>query len=318
VVVLGLPLFRADYDGLMRAARARHGVRFAILVHDLVAIRHPEWTSRPMLEVFEAWMQRVLPLCDIILALSHATATDVERYAREHALVLTAPVCRIPPGQGRIGPLAAAPRRTARLPEPGSYGLFVSTIEPRKNHMLLFNVWRRLLQDLPAERVPRLVFAGSVGWLVGDLMQQFENANWLDGHIIFIREPDDAELAALYQGCLFTVYPSLFEGWGLPVAESLAFGKPCMASSATSLPEAGGALARYFDPEDVAGATRAIRHIITDRAALAAWQSQVQADFRPVPWSETARAVGAAFGLQPAPDCPGHETVADRPRFSVA
>ncbi len=302
VAILGTPLFRPDYDALARSACQSHGVRFGMLVHDLVPARRPEWAGVSMVEVFESWMQRMLPLCDTVLAFSRATATDVERYAHEHGIALARPVCRIPFGQRRGGPLTAEPRRTPRLPEPGTYVLFVSTIEPRKNHILLFRVWRRLLEEMPAGRVPRLVFAGGVGWLVADLIQQFENARWLDGHMIFIRDPDDAELAALYQGCLFTVYPSLFEGWGLPVTESLAFGKPCMASSATSLPEAGGALARYFDPEDVAGATRAIRHIITDRAALAAWQSQVQADFRPVPWSETARAVGAAFGLPPAHD----------------
>ena len=300
VAVMGTPLFREDYDVLARAATKRHGVRFGMLVHDLVPIRHPEWQARALLDVFDGWMQRMLPLCDTVLAFSRATASDVERYAQERGLKLARPVCRIPHGQRRGGPLTAAPRRTPRLPEPGTYVLFVSTIEPRKNHALLFRVWRQLLQDMPAGSVPRLVFAGGVGWLVADLLQQFENARWLDGNIVFIREPDDAELAALYKGCLFTIYPSLHEGWGLPVTESLAFGKPCMASNTTSLPEAGGTLARYFDPEDVAGTTQAIREVISDPAGLAAWQSRVQAGFRPVPWSETARAVGEAFGLQPA------------------
>jgi glycosyltransferase involved in cell wall biosynthesis len=303
VAIMGTPLFRTDYDALAETVRRRHGVRFGMLVHDLVPARRPEWAHTALVEVFESWMQRVLPLCDAVFAFSRATATDVERYAQEHGITLSRPVTHVPHGQRRGGPLTAAPVPTPRLPAPGSYVLFVSTIEPRKNHMMLFRAWRRLLEQMPKEQVPLLVFAGGVGWLVGDLLQQFENASWLDGHIVFIRSPDDAELAALYQGSLFTIYPSLFEGWGLPVTESLAFGKPCLASNMTSLPEAGGALARYFDPEDLTAATAAIRAVIEDPDGLASWHALVQAEFRPVPWARSARAVGDAFGLQPVGVC---------------
>jgi glycosyltransferase involved in cell wall biosynthesis len=295
LLILGAPMFRSDYDALARAARERHQLRFGLLVHDLVPVRHPEWQAREMVETFGAWMQRMLPLCDTVFAFSHATASDVERYASEHGFALVRPVCHLPHGQRRGGPLTAAPRRTPRLPEPGSYVLFVSTIEPRKNHALLFRIWRRLLKEMPAGQVPRLVFAGGVGWLVGDLLQQFANANWLDGKILFIREPDDAELAALYEGCLFTIYPSLYEGWGLPVTESLAFGKPCLAANTTSLPEAGGELARYFDPDNLHDALRVVRATLADRAGLAAWEAQVRRDFHPTPWSATAAAVLTAF-----------------------
>jgi glycosyltransferase involved in cell wall biosynthesis len=132
------------------------------------------------------------------------------------------------------------------------------------------------------------VFAGRVGWLVADLMQQLDNTGWLDGRIVLVEDPTDAELATLYRGCLFTLFPSLYEGWGLPVTESLAFGKPCIASNVTAVPEAGGSLARYFDPENVAEATRVIRATIEDRAGLAAWEEQVRREFRPVPWEAAA------------------------------
>jgi glycosyltransferase involved in cell wall biosynthesis len=121
------------------------------------------------------------------------------------------------------------------------------------------------------------------------------NTDFLDGKIILVAHPTDAELAALYRGCLFTVFPSLYEGWGLPVSESLSFGKPCVISSATSLPEAGGTLARYFDPENVTDAMRVIRDIIADRAGLAEWQQRVVREFRPVAWEVTAEAVVGAL-----------------------
>ena len=108
------------------------------------------------------------------------------------------------------------------------------------------------------------MFAGRVGLGVADLLQQLDNSRWLNGRIRLIREPGDAEISALYQGCLFTILPSLFEGYGLPLGESLALGKPCLAASGTALPEAGGDLCRYFDPEDVGDAHRAIAALLDD------------------------------------------------------
>jgi len=157
--------------------------------------------------------------------------------------------------------------------------------------MLAFRVWRRLLEDLPAERVPTLVFAGRIGWLVDDLMRQIANTDNLNGKMVVLENPTDADLAALYRDCLFTLFPSFHEGWGLPVTESLAFGKPCIISNRTSLPEAGGRLARSFDPDNLHDAYKVIRQVIEDRAGLMEWTAEVQRDFKPVPWTATVEAI---------------------------
>ena len=93
------------------------------------------------------------------------------------------------------------------------------------------------------------------------------------------------------RGVCSRCFPSLFEGWGLPVTESLAAGKPCLSSDAAALPEAGGALGRYFDPLNVAGAHRAVAAVLDDRAGLADWEARVRREFRPTAWAETAGAV---------------------------
>jgi glycosyltransferase involved in cell wall biosynthesis len=144
---------------------------------------------------------------------------------------------------------------------------------------------------MPAESVPTLVFAGRVGWLVSDLMEQLHNSRFLDGKIIHIESPTDQELEALYEGCLFTLFPSFYEGWGLPVTESHAFGRPCIISKTTSLPEAGGSLARYIDPDNTTDAYRVIRETIQDQAGLREWRDRVRREFRPIEWSQSARAV---------------------------
>ncbi len=103
-------------------------------------------------------------------------------------------------------------------------------------------------------------------------MQQIANTDNLGGKLMIVESPSDAELAALYDGCLFTLMPSLFEGWGLPVTESLGFGKPCMIANRTSLPEAGGDMVRSFDPDNLNDAYAVIRDTIEDRAGLALWE----------------------------------------------
>ena len=291
LLVLGSPWFRSEYSQLARHVRDERRMRFGVLVHDLVPIRRPEWSHSGVTRTFKNWYADVLPFCDVVLANSRDTAADVEAYAREIGVVLPRAVRAVPVGTGFGGVPEVMEGVVAQR-----MVLFVSTMEARKNHALVVQVWRRLLDEERAGvrargSVPELVFAGRVGWLVADLVQQLENTDWLGGRVRMVQDPSDAELRALYAGALFTIFPSLHEGWGLPVTESLALGTPCLCSSAGALPEAGGDLCRYFDPEDVAGAQAAVAAVLDEPGLLEGWRARVRREFRPVDWRETARAV---------------------------
>lgn len=298
LLCLGSPWFMLDYADRIAQACSQYGLRFGVLLYDIIPLRRPEWCDRYLVKAFRIWFNKTLPLADRLFAISRTTADDVERYVAETGLTLRGRVEPIPLGIGFGHP--PVPVRTTRLPPAGTYALIVSTIEARKNHMLLFRIWRELLAVLPREQVPTLVFAGRVGWLVADLMQQLENANWLDGKIILLEEPSDSELATLYEDCLFTLYPSLYEGWGLPVSESLAHGAPCLAANCTSLPEAGGKYARYFDPDNLHDAVRAVRRLLDDPDSLTAWRADIQAFRQNQPGWDTCAA--AALRLLRAAD----------------
>ncbi|NHO32525.1 glycosyltransferase family 4 protein [Acetobacter fallax] len=306
--VPGSPWHHADYVRTVRWLRDDLRIAFGLLIHDLIPVRHPEWCDRGVITTFTQWHRSILPLADHVFVTSRSVVSDVEAYAAEEGIVFDNPVT--PVGMGStfgVGTSAITEEATyalsdeggivSTLPAAGNYVLFVSTIEARKNHSLLFRVWRRLLEERPADQVPTLVFAGRAGWLVSDLMQQLENADWLGGKIRMISNPTDGELAALYRGCLFTLFPSLFEGWGLPVTESLAFGRPCIASNATSIPEAGGALAKYFDPEDLDDALRVIGATIDDPKGLDEWQKRVAAEYKPASWEEPGRRILTGYDL---------------------
>jgi glycosyltransferase involved in cell wall biosynthesis len=290
---LGASWHRTDYGDLLERMRRDSGLRTGMLFYDLIPLRRPEWCHHTLVESFGAWLDGVLPSLDALFAISDATARDVSAFLSERNFRAPGAVRTIPVGTG-FPASADAVREAAEhvpdhaLPAPGSYVLFVSTIEARKNHALMFQVWRRLAQTLPPDEIPTLVFAGRIGWLVADLMLQIANTNYCDGKLLIVEDPSDAVLVRLYAGCLFTVLPSLFEGWGLPVTESLAAGKPCITSNVTSLPEAGGGQTRMLDPLDLNDAVRVIGDALADRDGLAQWEQAVRRSFEPVPWTRSA------------------------------
>jgi glycosyltransferase involved in cell wall biosynthesis len=326
VMLLGSAWF-PGYAAMIDRVVQQKSVRIALLIYDIVPLRRPEWCDSTLIGVFSEYLHGLLPKADLLMTISRASADDIERYAREMQLDLRSRLTPIPMGTGftvhreRDGGEAhrgsggnSVSSDMGRLPPAGTYALIVSTIEARKNHGLLFRVWRRLLDDMPADEVPALVFAGRVGWLVADLMGQLRNAAFLNGKIVVIEDPTDGELEALYEGCMFTLFPSFYEGWGLPVTESLGYGRPCVISNATSLPEAGGSLARYFDPDNVGEAYEVIRAVIEDPAGLAAWRARVAADFVPVSWEVSARAIVAAL----SPDPPATTEIGREPAIGLA
>jgi glycosyltransferase involved in cell wall biosynthesis len=172
--------------------------------------------------------------------------------------------------------------------------LLVSTIEVRKNHALVYQAWRRLLQRHGPAVVPKLVFAGSVGWMSGDLIAQLENDPSTRGHISIISGTSDGDLAWLYRHCLFTLYPSLYEGWGLPVAEGLAFGKACLASDTSAVPEIAGDMVDYHDPHDLVGYVSLLERLIFDPDYRAERERRVRERFRRTHWTDTVLQMTAA------------------------
>ena len=303
LAVLGSPWFELDYAELAGHARGRLGMRIMVLLYDVIPVQRPEWADRGTTRVYRDWYTTVLPLADVVFAISRATATDVTAWCKRDGIRLRNPVRALRLGTGFGGSranvatdaetAASIPSSLLNVLQGRPYVLFVSTIEARKNHMLLFRAWRRLSEEMAPGQLPDLVFAGKVGWMVSDLMNQIENSSSLNGRLHVIENLADRELKAVYAGCLFTVFPSFYEGWGLPVSESLAMGKPCISSNATSLPEAGGTLARYFDPTDLNDACRVIRATIEDKAGLSNWQDEIRSSFQPVSWQATASAVVA-------------------------
>jgi glycosyltransferase involved in cell wall biosynthesis len=243
---------------LCQRAAAR-GANLIVLFHDLIPLRHPQFTGHDFAERY----RRVLRLPAHFIATTSVGANELGA-ARKSLGVTPAPVSVVPLAHEFPG----APRKETRLHPPeeladlaGSpFVLCVGTVEVRKNHLLLLSVWEELEAELGA-RLPKLVIAGRRGWKAEAALCKLD-ALPRGARIVFAEAPSDAALRWLYSACLFTIFPSLFEGWGLPVGESLWFGKACAASNTSSIPTVGGELCIYFDPYDPAAIKAAVRRLL--------------------------------------------------------
>jgi glycosyltransferase involved in cell wall biosynthesis len=267
----------------------RQGVRVGTLIHDIIPITHPEFCEKSLTDEFRAYFFSVLSVADFILTISDHSGRCVEDFIVKNGIA-RAPIRTLNPAHKTWEPpsqvTAALSPAVSRLIKE-EYVMYVSTIEIRKNHTYLFRIWKRLLEELRT-KTPKLVFVGRPGWRVADLMDQLRSTNNLDGHIRILHDLSDAELAALYQSALFTVFPSYEEGWGLPVGESLVFGRPCVASNSSSVPEVAGDLVDYVDPYNHNDGYQKIRRFIKDRDYLKQRARDIQENFEARDWHDVA------------------------------
>jgi glycosyltransferase involved in cell wall biosynthesis len=289
LVCFGTSWENPRYAGFLDHVRRDLGVRIAVLVYDIIPLTHPRWVSAGLVKKFERWLRGVLRNADLVLTISeHSRATLLCVAADRRTTMPATEILRLGTG---FRPLDAAHAGATNIALPARFVLYVSTIEIRKNHALLLRVWRGLIAKHGADAVPKLVFVGRRGWLVDDLVAELSAQGPLRGNILVLPGLSDAELATAYRRCLFTVFPSLMEGWGLPVSEGLEHGKLCVASNRGALPEVGGDLVDYFDPDDDAGASAAIERAIFDHDYRAAREARISAEFRPLSWADCTAAL---------------------------
>jgi glycosyltransferase involved in cell wall biosynthesis len=218
----------------------RAGVR-STMIHDLVPIHFPDWVHARTRRMHGAKYRHAARTCDVVIVNSRFTGVDV------------AATLGVDPGRIHVAYPGVDDAFTPEGPRAeGEYVLAVGTLEPRKNLGIAVDAARRLGVEL------RVV--GPPGW--GGIAAQGAGVIWL-GY------PNDADLAALYRGAAAFVYPSRFEGFGIPVLEAMACGAPCVVSSHPSLDEACGDAAARADPDDAAAVAAGIERAFSERDGLA-------------------------------------------------
>jgi glycosyltransferase involved in cell wall biosynthesis len=235
-----------------------------VTVHDLAFIRYPQYfrASRRMYQ--RAFTSRSVRRATRVIAVSEATKRDLVEYFHiiPEAIDVVYPVV-----DEDFRPCVDIERLRAfralhRLPE--RYILFLGTLEPRKNIIGLLEAYARL-RRLDSE-APKLVLAGARGWYFEDIFARVR-ALALEPHITFAGYISREEQPLWYAASELFVYPSVYEGFGIPVAEALACGIPTITSNVSSLPEAGGTVAVQVNPDDPEALACAMQGSLADQAA---------------------------------------------------
>ncbi len=310
LVMGGMWMNRKDYlDGLLATKRVRR-LRLIGCVCDVIRAQFPYLYPEDISSHFTHMASRFLRMLDKAVAISACGARDLEAFCERRLIPLAdLSVIRLGDEIGEItepGGDVLAELQALLNGEP--FVLCVSALDVRKNHTLLHRLWLRLIEQF-GERTPHLVLVGAPSHHVDDLLAIMQHDEHLMRRVHISHEVRDGALDWLYRNCLFTVYPSLYEGWGIPVAESLAYGKVCLASNAASIPEIAPSLTDLLDPYDFAAWYAAILHYAFNAAGRRHRESAIARDYVRTSWADTARRVAALLAepIAMRTVCPGYE-----------
>lgn len=240
----------------------RHHLPLALSAPSLLTVHDLVWQQQPdSMQSANRWLERTLMKPSVrrakkIIAVSQATKNDLIKWLPEleskTTVIHEAPFAHPRPTNGAgLSKLQTRP-----------YILFVGTFEPRKNLPRLLQAYRGLLKRNP--KAHRLVLAGRDGWgsNIATTIQQLG----LTEQVTIVQGPSDTELARLYSECDFLAMPSLYEGFGLPIVEAMGFGKPCVHSNLSSMPEVAGNAGLAVDPLNVEEISDALERLSSDRS----------------------------------------------------
>ncbi len=247
----------------------QQGLTATLIVHDLIPIAHPEWfPTDANKHTLESIVYSVTER-DRVVCVSESTRQDLLAYRTD-----------LRPKQVTVAHLAGAEvfkptplSETLRqqLGINSEYILSVCTLEPRKNLQLVVRAYEHLLQNNVDTKLPQLVLVGAIGWKTGELIDQINMLNApYPNQVIITGYIEDEELAQLYTGASMFVYPSLYEGFGLPPLEAMQCGSPVITSNVSSLPEVVGMAGITINPTDVnmlVSAMEQVRHDGRDKYA---------------------------------------------------
>ena len=275
----------------------RRGVRCAFFLHDCIPVRYPAYFDYQHTVEYSYWLMQVRDTADLVICNSQATRNDyLEIVKPKNAGNVR--ICKLD-ASWVSGSFSADAEVAASewLSEAGlfdeNFVLTVGTIEPRKNHITLVHVWDRLRSTHPAN-CPKLLCVGRVGWKSDAVIMQAKSLGLVDSHVCFAGALSDEILSVLYRRCLFTIYPSYCEGWGLPVTESLAAGKVCITGSSAALVEAGAGCAVHVDERSETSLHDAVLRFIVDPVALESAEQIIEERFATRDWRAIANEL---FGI---------------------
>lgn len=306
LVNLGTSWWVENYFLKLRELRKLYNIRYVPMIHDVIPLTAPEHCAQRLVEEFCQWFSTLPFEVDGAVTNSQWSAMDVRHYVAEFlpdAVFPIHPIALNGDMRRDFSTRAITAKDTIRhfLPAGASFVLCVGTLESRKNQLLLFRAWEKLLERHDTADVPVLVCLGKAGWLFDEAAEFLRLRSSLNSKIMLVSSITDQSLAALYRESLFTVFNSFYEGWGLPVTESLSFGALPLIACNTSLTEAGGRAAVYFRSDDLDDLCDKLETLIFNVAERQRQSNEARVNANLRDWKDIAREfLNTIIAVQPS------------------
>jgi len=260
-----------------------------ISIMDLSYIHFPEMFKKSDLYQLKNWTKYSVKNAKKILTISQATKDDIIKVYRvpENKIVVTYPGIKFEIRNSKSETNSKFKMQNSKFLKTkygieGDYVLFVGTLQPRKNIARLIEAFSRIKDNT------QLVVVGKKGWLYEEILEAPKKFGVQD-RVKFLDFVPDEDLPLFYQNALCFVLPSLYEGFGLPVLEAMKYGCPVITSNVSSLPEAGGDAALYFNPEDISDIAANLRLMITKPQLRKELIKKGFEQIKKFSWEKTAR-----------------------------
>ncbi|MHB8620299.1 MAG: glycosyltransferase family 4 protein [Chloroflexota bacterium] len=259
--------------------------RSVITVHDLAFLIYPELLTSASRAYFNRHIRRAVHSADRIIAVSQATRQDLTQRLDVPAEAIDVVYEGADPAMGPVTDAPALDSYRQRRGLPADYVLFVGTLEPRKNLPVLIRAFAQVKRQGYAGK---LVLAGAPGWLCEDVYAEVERQA-LGQEVLFTGPVRRDELPLLYSGARLLAFPSLYEGFGLPLVEAMACGLPVVTANVSSLPEVAGGAALLVDPGDPEALAGAVWRLLDDATLAADLRARGLARAGCFSWDRAAR-----------------------------
>ncbi len=278
--------------GLYRTVLSRHRFRPVFFIHDLIPLTHPEYCRPGERDRHAVRLRTALEHGVGLIANSQATLKELTAHAAQ-ICVSTPPTV--------AAPLASSLQRPATQVRPieEPYFVILGTIEARKNHCLLLQVWRQLVERF-GNAAPKLVIIGQRGWECENVLDLLERCEPLRGFVIEHSSCTDCELSNYLQHSCALLYPSFAEGYGMALIEALTLGVPVIVSDLPVFREVGGDIPEYLEPLDGKRWAEVVMEFARPDSRLRALQLERLGRYQGPTWSEHFAIVDGLLRRLPA------------------
>jgi len=267
------------------------GVRTAVVHHDLTPVTHPRWYDPALRRAFLVYAE-VLVSFDIVFCISEIARQEFLKFCRQRGCGVLPTVVTVPMGYEITRHPALLNPTTRQVPD-DPFVLCVGTLEPRKNHGSLLDAFEILWEKSVDMSV---VIVGRPGYASEVTLARIRRHPRFGRNLFYLPKCSDEELEQLYSRCAFTVLSSFFEGFGLPLVESLARGKPCICSNIQVFRDTAGKFGVYINPEDPRSIATQIEILYSDRKRLESLTTLIRSEYSPPSWKDCAQVILQTLG----------------------